>query len=111
MKKIFVFGVLALLIIGGSVLHAQNNATLDSGVYQLSGYSAEVVLTNRGIVIWRQDGGIVKKGRWEIVGDRINVRWDDRLFEAWLVSKNDTFIDTEGNAWFRVRNVRDADLR
>jgi len=101
---------MVLLVIGASVLNAQNNATLASGVYQLSGYSAEVVLTSRGVIILRQDGTITRRGRWEQIGDRINVRWDDRLFEAWLVSRSDTFIDTEGNPWFRVRNVRDSDL-
>ena len=111
MKKKFVFGVLVLLFIGGSILYAQNNATLDAGVYQLSGYSAEVVFTSRGIIILRQDGAITRRGRWEQIGDRINVRWDDRYFEAWLVSRSDTFIDTEGNAWFRVRNARDSDFR
>jgi len=49
MKK-FVFGGLALLFIGVSVLYAQNNTTLNSGVYQISGYSAELVLANRGDV-------------------------------------------------------------
>jgi len=110
MKKKIVFGVLALFFIVGSFLYAQDNATLKSGVYQLSGYSAELVLTSRGYVILRQDGQITRRGRWEQIENRISVRWDDKYFEAWLVAKSDVFYDTEGNAWFRVRNVRDSDL-
>jgi len=111
MKKKFVFGVLVLLFIGGSVLYAQNNATLNSGVYQLSGYTAELVLTNRGFVILWEDGVITRRGRWEQVGERINVRWDNtRLFEAWFVSRSDVFIDADGYTWFRVRNINDRDL-
>jgi hypothetical protein len=110
MKKKFVFGVLVLLFIGGSVLYAQNNAELRSGVYQISGYSAELVLTNRGVVILWQDGKITNRGRWEQVGERINVRWDNKVFEAWLVSRSDVFIDADGYTWFRVRNINDRDL-
>jgi len=110
MKKV-VFSVLVLLFIGGTVLYAQSNAVLKDGVYQLSGYSAEVVMTSRGIIVVRQDGQITRRGRWEQIDNRISVRWDDKYFEAWLVGKSDLFYDTEGNSWFRVRNVRDSDLR
>ena len=110
MQKKFLFGVLVLLFIGVSVLYAQNNAELRSGVYQISGYSAELVLTNRGFVILWQDGKITNRGRWEQVGERINVRWDNKVFEAWLVSRSDVFIDADGYTWFRVRNINDRDL-
>jgi hypothetical protein len=110
MKKKIVFVVLVLLFIGSSVLYAQNNAELKSGVYQISGYSAELVLTNRGFVILWEDGKITRRGRWEQIDNRISVRWDDKYFEAWLVARSDIFYDTEGNAWFRVRNINDRDL-
>jgi len=110
MKKKIVFGFLALFFIVGSFLYAQDNAKLKSGVYQLSGYSAELVLTSRGVLLLRQDGQITRRGKWEQIDNRISVRWDDKYFEAWLVAKSDVFYDTEGNTWFWVRNVRDSDL-
>lgn len=111
MKRNVFLVIFVMLVIGVSVLYAQT-ATLQSGVYQMSGHAIEFILTGRAVAILRDnDGTIVNRGRWEQVDDRINLRWDDRTFEVLHVQGSDYFMDSNFRSWYRVRAVRDSDLR
>jgi hypothetical protein len=116
MKKKMVFGVMVVLLIGGSVLYAQNNATLDSGVYQVSnGGRGMIVITgsgdSRNVILRNNDGAIASRGTIRIIGTRINFSAGTGEFEVWTILANDSFATSEGFVWYRVRNWRDSDLR
>ncbi|MDR2575938.1 MAG: hypothetical protein LBC52_05785 [Treponema sp.] len=116
MKKKFLFGVLVLLFIVSSVLYAQNNATLDSGVYQVSnGGRGMIVITgsgnSRNIILRNNEGKIAGRGTIRIIGTRINFSSETGEFEVWAILDNDSFATSEGFIWYRVRNWRNSDLQ
>jgi len=116
MKKKIVFGVLVLLFVGSSVLFAQNNAILVSGVYQVSnGGKGMIVITGDGdsrkVILRNNEGKIALTGTIRIVGTRINFSASTGEFEVWTLLDNESFSTSEGFIWYWVRNVRDSDLR
>ena len=115
MKKKFVFGGLVLLLIGGSVLYAQNNATLKGGAYRATFMSGEerIVISNhsgttKNVAVYTTDGRRVATGTARIIGTRVNVDYGDWGFDTWTIIDNETFKDSGGDTYFWVRNTRDG---
>jgi len=108
--------LLAAFIICVSVLYAQNNATLESGVYQVSnGGKGMIVITGEGnsrkVILRNNEGKIAGSGTIRINGTRINFSASTGEFEVWTILDNESFSTSEGYIWYWVRSVRDSDLR
>jgi len=117
MKKKFVFTVLVLLFIGGSVLYAQNNAELKSGVYRIvpATQGGAMVLiqstdfrTVKNVIVIRPDGSVHARGIARIKGTSVNVEYGINGrdgFETWTIVNQEEFITDAGKD--TLRRTRD----
>ena len=114
MNKKVVLGVLALLVIGCSVLYAQNQTDLRSGVYRpvpVAQGRAMVLIQNtnlrtvKNVIVIRPDGSVHAQGTARINGTRVNVDYGDDGFETWTIVDQEEFNTDDGQA--TLRKVRD----
>jgi hypothetical protein len=114
-KKIGLIMVIGLFLCA-SMLYAQSNATLKSGVYNFSGNSGagKVVIqlsTNyRNAIIYGYDGNVVARGTLRITGTQVKVDLGNNGFEIWTIVDNETFNDGNGLTFYWVRNYRNDEL-
>jgi hypothetical protein len=112
--------VLVAMVIGlflcVSMLYAQSNATLKSGVYNFSGNSGagKVVIqlsTNyRNVIVYGYDGNVTARGTLRITGTQVKVDFGNNGFEIWTIVDNETFKDGNGLTFYWVRNYRNDEL-
>ena len=117
MKKKVVFGVLALLVIGGSVLYAQNSVALKSGAYRASYMTGEarvLVSNSYGTIyvnIFDPDGTRTAIGTALIRGTQMRVNLGSTGFDTWTIVDDETFTDGLGITYYWVRRLRDSEVR
>jgi hypothetical protein len=116
MKKKMLFGVLALLFIGGSILYAQNNATLKGGVYRATFMTGEakIVVSNhtgatKNITVYAPDGTYTI-GTARINGTRVTVDFGNNGFDVWTIISDDEFT-AGGATYIWIRNLRDGEIK
>jgi hypothetical protein len=110
MKKKFIFSVIVLLVIGSSVLYAQNNTILGTGVYRTIGAETNLVVIKartgssvRDITILNPDGKVFMQavGRWQ--NGSFEVDFGSDGFDIWTIVSNKEFIDGTGKTWRWIR--------
>ena len=120
MKRKTILIAIVALIAGVSVLYAQNNANLKSGVYRFSGIQGSAMIivqaTNvsparKNIIVRGVDGDVVLRGTAVIRGARVSVDYGDNGFETWTIIDQETFTDDNYEmTWRWVRNYRNDEL-
>jgi hypothetical protein len=119
MKKHVFPVIFIMLAVGVSVLYAQSNANLKSGVYRYSGIygEASVIIratgsqTRKEVTLHAVDGSVAARGTARIVGSRVDVDYDNQGFETWTIIDAETFTDDNTKMiWRWVRSYKNSEL-